>query len=93
MIPKKKTDDDVELGIGKAGLASMETLDDSLKDQDCVDKAVTKNNGTDDISKMKKAASGEIKASAANDEVNFLFISQMFQSLFIYFFFFLFLLK
>lgn len=44
MIPKKKTDnaDDVELGNGpgtKAGLASMETLDDSLKDQDTVDRA------------------------------------------------------
>jgi len=32
MIPKKKSNDDVELGLGKAGLASMETLDDSLKE-------------------------------------------------------------
>lgn len=67
MVPKKKSDEDVELGMGnKAGLASMETLDDSLKDQDCVDKAPTKNNGVEEISKLKKSPSGEIKQ--ANDE-------------------------
>ncbi|XP_046807466.1 neurotactin [Lucilia cuprina] len=66
MVPKKKSDDDVELGMGKAGLASMETLDDSLKDQDCVDKASTKNNGVEEIAKLKKSPSGEIKQ--ANDE-------------------------
>ncbi|XP_065362501.1 neurotactin [Calliphora vicina] len=66
MVPKKKSDDDVELGMGKAGLASMETLDDSLKDQDCVDKASTKNNGVEEIGKLKKTPSGEIKQ--ANDE-------------------------
>jgi len=49
MIPKKKSNDDVELGLGKAGLASMETLDDSLKDQDTVDRAPVKTNGTEDI--------------------------------------------
>lgn len=45
IIPRRKTEEDVELGTGpgtKAGLASMETLDDSLKDQDQVDKAPTK---------------------------------------------------
>lgn len=61
IVPKKKSDDDVELGMGKAGLASMETLDDSLKDQDCVDKASSKNNGVDEIAKLKKSPSGEIK--------------------------------
>ncbi|XP_075164080.1 neurotactin [Haematobia irritans] len=65
MVPKKKSDDDVELGMGKAGLASMETLDDSLKDQDCVDKATGKN-GVDEVGKLKKTPSGEIKQ--ANDE-------------------------
>lgn len=68
MIPKKKTENDVELGLGKAGLASMETLDDSLKDQDCVDKAVSKNNGTDDIAKLKKTPSGEIKQDATEEK-------------------------
>ena len=66
MVPKKKSDDDVELGMCKAGLASMETLDDSLKDQDCVDKAATKNNGVDEIAKMKKSPSGEIKQAAVD---------------------------
>ncbi|XP_037934475.1 neurotactin [Teleopsis dalmanni] len=68
MIPKKKSDEDVELGLGKAGLASMETLDDSLKDQDCVDKAPTKNNGTDDIHKLKKSPSAEIKLAASEEK-------------------------
>lgn len=69
MIPKKKSEDDVELGLGKAGLASMETLDDSLKDQDCVDKAVSKNNGTDEISKLKKTPSGEIKQDVLEEVI------------------------
>ncbi|XP_013110643.1 neurotactin [Stomoxys calcitrans] len=63
MVPKKKSDDDVELGMGKAGLASMETLDDSLKDQDCVDKATAKN-GVDEVGKLKKTPSGEIKPAS-----------------------------
>lgn len=67
MIPRKKTDDDVELGMGKAGLASMETLDDSLKDQDCVDKAPARNNGTEDPAKLKKATSSEIKQESPED--------------------------
>lgn len=66
MMPKRKSNQDVEMGLGKAGLASMETLDDSLKDQDCVDKAPAKNNGTDDVAKLKKSPSGEIKQ--ASDE-------------------------
>ncbi|XP_068150009.1 neurotactin [Drosophila tropicalis] len=56
MIPKKKSPDDVELGLGggnKAGLASMETLDDSLKDQDTVDRAPVKSNGTDDLKSIE----------------------------------------
>lgn len=65
MVPKKRSEDDVELGMGKAGLASMETLDDSLKDQDCVDKAASKN-GVDEIGKIKRTPSGEIKQ--ASDE-------------------------
>ena len=70
MIPKRKSNQDVEMGLGgKAGLASMETLDDSLKDQDCVDKAPAKNNGTDDVAKLKKASSGDIK-QASPDEVS-----------------------
>ncbi|XP_017480541.1 PREDICTED: neurotactin [Rhagoletis zephyria] len=68
MIPRKKTDDDVELGMSKAGLASMETLDDSLKDQDCVDKAPAKNNGTDEITKLKKSPSGEIKQASPEEK-------------------------
>lgn len=67
MIPKKKTDDDVELGNGpgtKAGLASMETLDDSLKDQDTVDKAPTKKD--DDVNKAK--GSQEIKTEKCEEE-------------------------
>lgn len=67
MIPKKKTDDDVELGNGpgtKAGLASMETLDDSLKDQDTVDKAPTKKD--DDVNKVK--LSQEIKTENCEEE-------------------------
>ncbi|CAD7003288.1 unnamed protein product [Ceratitis capitata] len=68
MIPRKKTDDDVELGMGKAGLASMETLDDSLKDQDCVDKAPARNNGTEDPAKLKKATSSEIKQESPEDK-------------------------
>ncbi|XP_073836757.1 neurotactin [Musca autumnalis] len=67
MVPKKKSDDDVELGMGKAGLASMETLDDSLKDQDVVDKAATKN-GNDDIGKLKKTPSGEIKQASSDEK-------------------------
>ncbi|KAL9903350.1 neurotactin isoform 1-T9 [Glossina fuscipes fuscipes] len=70
MIPKKSPDDDVELGMGKAGLASMETLDDSLKDQDCVDKASPKNNGVDEISKLKKTPSGEIKQASEEKTFN-----------------------
>lgn len=51
----------------KAGLASMETLDDSLKDQDCVDKA--QNGTTDEIKKLKPSSStGEIKPA---EEVSF----------------------
>ncbi|XP_067646001.1 neurotactin [Eurosta solidaginis] len=68
MIPRRKTDDDVELGMGKAGLASMETLDDSMKDQDCVDKAPAKNNGTDEITKLKKTPSGEIKQASPEEK-------------------------
>ncbi|XP_054733582.1 neurotactin [Anastrepha obliqua] len=68
MIPRKKIDDDVELGMGKAGLASMETLDDSLKDQDCVDKAPAKNNGTDEITKLKKSPSGEINQASPEEK-------------------------
>ncbi|XP_061392031.1 neurotactin [Musca vetustissima] len=67
MVPKKKSDDDVELGMGKAGLASMETLDDSLKDQDVVDKAATKN-GNDDVGKLKKSGSGEIKQASSDEK-------------------------
>lgn len=68
MIPRKRTDDDVELGMGKAGLASMETLDDSLKDQDCVDKAPAKNNGSEDSVKLKKTPSGEIKQEGSEEK-------------------------
>ncbi|KAH8303584.1 hypothetical protein KR018_003990 [Drosophila ironensis] len=70
MIPKKKSNDDVELGLGKAGLASMETLDDSLKDQDTVDRAPVKTNGTDDIKsdlKDEKLAA-EQKLAAEEEE-------------------------
>lgn len=60
MIPRKKTEDDVELGSGpgtKAGLASMETLDDSLKDQDQVDKAPTKTDDNPEKAKDDKDVS------------------------------------
>ncbi|KAH8368827.1 hypothetical protein KR200_003994 [Drosophila serrata] len=70
MIPKKKSNDDVELGLGKAGLASMETLDDSLKDQDTVDRAPAKTNGTDDLKsdlKDEKLAA-EQKLAAEEEE-------------------------
>ncbi|KAH8259681.1 hypothetical protein KR026_008731 [Drosophila bipectinata] len=70
MIPKKKNNDDVELGLGKAGLASMETLDDSLKDQDTVDRAPVKTNGTDEIKsdlKDEKLAA-EQKLAAEEEE-------------------------
>ncbi|XP_055383502.1 neurotactin [Condylostylus longicornis] len=71
MIPKKKTEDDVEMGTGpgtKAGLASMETLDDSLKDADTVDKVPISND--DGVDKLK--GSQEIKQNddkANEDEV------------------------
>ncbi|BFF98939.1 neurotactin [Drosophila madeirensis] len=73
MIPKqRKNGDDVEMGLGgKAGLASMETLDDSLKDQDTVDRAPVKNaNGTDDIkSELKdEKLAAEQKLAAEEDE-------------------------
>lgn len=51
LIPKrfqKQQQDDIELGNGpqnKAGLASMETLDDSLKDQESKDTTDTKAGG------------------------------------------------
>lgn len=70
MIPKKKNGDDVELGLGKAGLASMETLDDSLKDQDTVDRAPLKSNGSDELKsdlKDEKLAA-EQKLAAEEEE-------------------------
>lgn len=70
MIPKKKSGDDVELGLGKAGLASMETLDDSLKDQDTVDRAPLKSNGSDELkSELKdEKLAAEQKLAAEEEE-------------------------
>lgn len=48
----------------------METLDDSLKDQDCVDKAPAKNNGSEDSVKLKKTPSGEIKQEGSEEVSN-----------------------
>lgn len=70
MIPKKKSGDDVELGLGKAGLASMETLDDSLKDQDTVDRAPLKSNGSDELKSVLKdeKLAAEEKLGAEEEE-------------------------
>ncbi|KAL7734027.1 hypothetical protein ACLKA6_011713 [Drosophila palustris] len=70
MMPKKKSGDDVELGLGKAGLASMETLDDSLKDQDTVDRAPLKSNGADELkSELKdEKLAAEQKLAAEEEE-------------------------
>ncbi|TDG52782.1 hypothetical protein AWZ03_001015 [Drosophila navojoa] len=70
MIPKKRSGDDVELGLGKAGLASMETLDDSLKDQDTVDRAPLKSNGADELkSELKdEKLAAEQKLAAEEEE-------------------------
>lgn len=70
MIPKKRGGDDVELGLGKAGLASMETLDDSLKDQDTVDRAPLKSNGADELkSELKdEKLAAEQKLAAEEEE-------------------------
>ncbi|XP_062129566.1 neurotactin [Drosophila sulfurigaster albostrigata] len=70
MLPKKKSGDDVELGLGKAGLASMETLDDSLKDQDTVDRAPLKSNGADELkSELKdEKLAAEQKLAAEEEE-------------------------
>lgn len=70
MITRKRLAYDVELGMGIAGLASMETLDDSLKDQDCVDKAPARKNGTEDPVKLAKTPSGEIKQEASEEVSN-----------------------
>ncbi|KAH8302828.1 hypothetical protein KR044_011043 [Drosophila immigrans] len=70
MLPKKKSGDDVELGLGKAGLASMETLDDSLKDQDTVDRAPLKSNGAEDLKSELKddKLAAEQKLAAEEEE-------------------------
>lgn len=70
MMPKKKAGDDVELGLGKAGLASMETLDDSLKDQDTVDRAPVKANGADELKSELKddKLAAEQKLAAEEEE-------------------------
>ncbi|EDV96394.1 neurotactin [Drosophila grimshawi] len=70
MMPRKKAGDDVELGLGKAGLASMETLDDSLKDQDTVDRAPLKTNGADELKSDLKddKLAAEQKLAAEEEE-------------------------
>ncbi|KAJ6636695.1 Neurotactin [Pseudolycoriella hygida] len=70
---RENRDEDVEMGNGpnnKAGLASMETLDDSLKDtdgKDVTDKAAAVEN--DSLETVKLTADGEKeKANEKNDE-------------------------
>ena len=68
MIPKKRDGDVVEMGLGKAGLASMETLDDSLKDQDTVDRAPLKSNGDELKSELKDEKLAAEQKLAAEEE-------------------------
>ncbi|XP_064539918.1 neurotactin [Drosophila montana] len=70
IMPKKRGGDDVEMGLGKAGLASMETLDDSLKDQDTVDRAPLKSNGADELKSELKSEklAAEQKLAAEEEE-------------------------
>ena len=66
---KKQSPDDIELGKGplnRAGLASMETLDDSLKDQESKDTTDVKE--TEEVEKNNQNGDNSLKPSEKVDE-------------------------
>lgn len=66
---KKQSPDDIELGKGplnRAGLASMETLDDSLKDQESKDTTDVKE--TEEVEKNNQNGDSSLKQSEKVDE-------------------------
>lgn len=66
---KKQSPDDIELGKGplnRAGLASMETLDDSLKDQESKDTTDVKE--TEELEKNNQNGDNSLKQSEKVDE-------------------------